>query len=86
MKDFLLNWNYKKQIIAEAMCYSCMAMVGNAWLGKKPSEKEKTLCPAKIYRQMPLKQKCFNCALLGCFAIDMTASYFLLRYFKRKLV
>ncbi|MGI6728011.1 MAG: hypothetical protein ACOX4P_05570 [Anaerovoracaceae bacterium] len=85
MKNFLLNWNYKKQLAAEVMGYGCIAMIGNAWLGKKSTEKEKTLCPQKAIKQMPKKQKCFNGLLISCFITDVTASYFLLRYLQNKI-
>lgn len=85
MKNFLINWNFKKQMITEVMGYGCIAMIGNAFLGKKLPEKEKTLCPKKAIQQMPGKQKCFNGVLLGCFIADITASYFLLKYLQKKI-
>ena len=88
MKEFLLNWNYKKHIIAELLFYGSIGVIGNSVLGKKSwgkLDKEKLKCPVKTCRQMTKKQKCFNCALLGCLAIDMTASYFLLKCIKKKL-
>ncbi len=85
MKNFLLNWNYKKQIVAEIMAYGCLAMIGNAWLGKKDAECEKVLSPVKMVEQMPKKQKCFNALLLSCFVTDVAASVFLLKYLQSKL-
>ncbi len=85
MKNFLLNWNYKKQIVAEIMAYGCFAMIGNAWLGKKGSENEKVLSPLKIVEQMPRRQKCFNALLLSCFITDVAASVVLLKYLQNKI-
>ncbi len=85
MKNCLLNWNFKKQLIAEIICYGGVAAAGNAFLGKKQRMLRKTKNPKKIIQRMPKKQKIFNGVLFGCFAVDVTASYFLLKYLKEKL-
>jgi hypothetical protein len=83
MKNFIRNWDYKKHIAAEAMLYASMALVGNAFFAKGPGNGKKSSCLIEAYKAMPKKQKCFNHILLGCFAVDMTASYFLLKGLKK---
>ena len=83
MRNFIKNWNYKKHIAAEVMCYTSIALIGNAFFSKRSGRDEKSSCLIKTYKDMPKKQKCFNHILLGCFAVDMTASYFLLKVLKK---
>lgn len=85
MKNFILNWNFKKQLAAEIMTYGCLGMIGNAWLAKRSIGQEKTINPVKMIEEMPKRQKCFNGILLTCFVADVTASFFLLRYLKNKV-
>lgn len=85
MKNFLLNWNFKKHLAIEIMSYSCFAIIGNSWLAKKAPEQEKTLNPVTIIEQMPKRQKCFNAVLLSCFLTDLTASFCFLRYLRNKI-
>ena len=85
MKNFLLNWNFKKQIVAETIGYGGIAIIGNILLGKCRSSQPKAKNPKQLIEQMPKKQKYFNGIVLSCFAADVTASYFLLKYIKEKL-
>jgi hypothetical protein len=85
MKNFLLNWNFKKQIVAETLGYGSIAIIGNILLGKCRSSQEKAKNPKQLVQQMPKKQKYFNGVVLSCFIADATASYFLLKYIKEKL-
>lgn len=86
MKQFLLNWNYKKQLITEILGYASLAVIGNSMFSKGDEEKEKTINPVEAYQQMPKAQKYFNAALLGCFATDITASYLLLKWLKKNFL
>ncbi len=83
MKNFIRNWNFKKQMVAESMFYSSVALIGNAFFEKKSGGAEKLLNPVKACVDMPKRQKCFNLILFGCFVADMTASCFLLKYMKK---
>lgn len=84
MKQFLLNWNYKKQFITEVLGYGCIALVGNSLLGKKEDPEANTKNPVKLVQQMPKMQKVFNGVLLGTMAVDMTASFLMLKWLKKK--
>ncbi len=83
MKNFIKNWSYPKHVATEAMLYTSMALIGNAFFGKGAEPGEKTLCPAKAYKDMPKRQKCFNHIVVGCFIADITAGYFLLKGLKK---
>ena len=85
MKDFLLNWNFKKQLVAEIICYGAVAGIGNTLLWRRRPVKKKTKDPRQLICQMPKKQKYFNGIVAGCFIADLTASYFLLAHIKNKL-
>lgn len=83
MKTFVKNWNFKKHIAAESMFYASVALIGNAFF-KKPEKIEGVRdCPLLACKNMPKKQKIFNCSLLSCFAIDLLAGYCLLKGLKR---
>jgi hypothetical protein len=84
MKQFLLNWNFKKQLITEILGYAALAIVGNSLFSKGSEEKPKTINPIATYQQMTKTQKYFNGALIGTFAVDLTASYLLLKWMKKK--
>lgn len=84
MKNFVRNWDLKKHVAAVSMFYASMALVGNAFFSKKKViSDEKSCCPVKVYKEMPKSQKCFNGIILGCFAVDMTVSYLLLKGLKK---
>jgi len=89
MKEFLLKWNYKKHLLAEALFYGSIATLGNALFFKKGKIKKvvhrKSKNPGALLRSMPKKQKTFNLCLLSVFAADLTASYFLLKHIQKKL-
>lgn len=84
MKQFLLNWNYKKQFITEVLGYGYIALVGNSLLGNKDNSEEKTKNPVKLVQRMPKKQKIFNGVLLTTMAVDMMASFLMLKWLKKK--
>lgn len=81
MRNFVKNWDFKKHVAAETMFYTSIAMIGNAFF-KKPAE-TKSNCPMTVCRNMPKKQRIFNGILFGCFLIDMTAGYCLLKKLKK---
>lgn len=37
----------------------------------------------EVYKNMPKKQKTFNCMLISCMVVDLTAGYFLLKGLKK---
>lgn len=83
MKTFIKNWNFKKHIVAESMFYTSVAIIGNAFF-KKPEKKDDVRdCPIVTCKNMPKKQKIFNCSLLSCFAVDLVAGYCLLKGLKK---
>ena len=79
MKNFIRNWDLKKHIAAETMFYTSIALVGNALLGSSEKRIDRKSCPVEACRNMPKKQKIFNCALLGCFAVDLIGGYCLIK-------
>ncbi len=83
MKNFIKNWDLKKHIAAETMFYASMALVGNALLASGEKDDSKGFCPVETCRNMPKKQKIFNCALLSCFAVDLVGGYCLLKGLKK---
>lgn len=85
MKQFLLNWTYKKQLIAEILLYGSIAVVGNSFFGKGQSEGKKSIHPLTVYKQMGKGQKILNAAIGGCFLLDMSVGYLLLNSLKKKL-
>lgn len=85
MREFLLKWNYKKQLVAELITYGSISAIVNTLLWKKRPVKKKLTSPKSVATQMPKKQKIFNMVLFGVFAADLTASFFLLKHLKKKL-
>ncbi len=83
MKNFIKNWTYQKHIVAETLCYASIALVGNAFFSRIPVKSEKSCCPAEAFKNMPKKQKTFNCMLISCMVVDYTASYFILKGLKK---
>jgi len=84
MKNFLGNWDYKKHTIAVTAFYLGTAIVGNAFLKHKNQEDEKSPCPAAACYRMTKKQRIFNSILAACYSIDMSATYLILKHFKKK--
>ena len=82
-EEFHSQLELQKHIAAETMFYASIALVGNAFFAKKAGSDEKSCCLVKAYKGMPKKQKCFNHLLLGCYAVDMTVSYLLLKGLKK---
>ncbi|MEG1929708.1 MAG: hypothetical protein RR131_01085 [Anaerovorax sp.] len=83
-KKFLQNWSYPKHATAVSGLYLGMATLGNAFLGKEVPADEKSLCPANICKQMTKKQWVFNGILTGLYAVDMSATYLILRHYKKQ--
>lgn len=84
MSNFLQNWNYVKHAIAVSGFYLGTAIVGNAFLGKKVPEDEKSLCPLTVCKQMTKKQWVFSGILSGLYCIDMSVTYIVLKHFKKQ--
>lgn len=84
MRRFLENWNYKKHAVAVSSLYLGIAVIGNAFLGKKVSKDEKSLNPVNISRQLTKKQWIFNGILTGLYSIDMSLTYCVLNHFKKQ--
>jgi hypothetical protein len=84
MRNFLQNWYYKKHATAVTGIYLGVSIIGNAVLGKKVPEDEKSLCPVNICKQMTKKQWLFNGLAIGCYSLDMSLSYIILNHFKKQ--
>ena len=84
MRNFLQNWNYIKHATAITSFYIGFAIVGNAFLGKKIPEDEKSLCPASVCKHMTKKQWIFGGILTGMYSIDMSLTYIGLKHFKKQ--
>lgn len=84
MKRFLENWNYKKHAAAVSAFYVGLAVIGNAFFGKKVAKDEKSLNPINIGKQMTTKQWIFNGILAGCYSIDMSATFCVLKHLKKQ--
>ncbi len=84
MNHFLENWNYGKHAAATSGLYLGLAVLGNAILGKKIPEDEKSLCPVEVCKHMTKSQKIFDGILAGCYAVDMTVTYFVIRHFQKQ--
>lgn len=84
MNNFLENWNFKKHITAVSSFYLGAAVIGNALFGKKIPEDEKSMCPVEICKHMPKGQKVFDGILAGCYAVDLTVTYFVIRHFQKQ--
>ena len=84
VKRFLENWNYKKHAVSVSCFYLGIAMVGNAFLGRKVPKDEKSLNPVNVCRQMTKKQWIFNGVLTGMYSIDMSLAYCLIDHYKKQ--
>lgn len=84
MKRFLENWNYKKHAVAVSSFYLSIAVVGNAFFGKKVPKDERSLHPANVCRQMTAKQWLFNGILAGLYSIDMSLTYYAINRYKKQ--
>ncbi|HWQ79650.1 MAG TPA: hypothetical protein VN381_12565 [Anaerovoracaceae bacterium] len=84
MRKFLENWDYKKHAAAVSGFYLGVALVGNAFLGKKVPKDEKSLHPANVCRHMTTKQWIFNGVLAGLYCIDMSLTYCVINHFKKQ--
>lgn len=84
MRKFLENWNYKKHAVAVSSLYLGIAVIGNAFLGKKVPKDEKTLNPIHISKQLTKKQWIFNGILTGLYSIDMSLTYCLLKHLRKQ--
>lgn len=84
MRNFLENWNYKKHAAAVSGFYLGAAIIGNSFLGKKIPRDEKSANPVTVAKQMTKKQWIFDGILLGCYSLDMSLTYCILRHFKKQ--
>lgn len=84
MRKFLENWNYKKHAVAVSSLYLGIAVIGNAFLGKKVSKDEKSINPIHICKQLTTKQWIFNGVLTGLYSLDMSLTYCILSHFKKQ--
>lgn len=84
MRNFLMNWNYKKHAASVSSIYAGIAILGNAVLGKPVPKDERSSCPVIVCRQMTNKQHIFNGILAVCYALDMTLTFFLLDHKKKQ--
>ena len=84
MRNFLMNWNYKKHAVAMSSLYLGLAVIGNAIFGKRVPADEKSGNPAVVCRQMTNKQHIFNGLMSIGFALDMTLGYFILDHHKKQ--
>jgi hypothetical protein len=84
MRKFLENWNYKKHAVAVTSFYIGVAMIGNAFLGKKVPKDEKSLNPINVCKQLTTKQRIFNGILTGLYSIDMSLTYCIINHYKKQ--
>ena len=84
MSRFLQNWTYPKHAVACTGLYLGFHIMGNALLGKKIPEDEKSLNPIEICKHMTKKQKVFNVALCCFYAFDMSVTYQVINHFKKQ--
>jgi len=84
MSRFVQNWTYPKHAATVSGLYLGLSLAGNAFLGKKIPEDEKSLHPGEICRNMTKKQKVFNLILCGCYAVDMSVTYLVIKHFKKQ--
>lgn len=84
MRNFLQSWNYKKHATAVTGIYLGLSVIGNAFLGKKVPEDEKSLFPLTVCKQMTKKQWVFNGILTGMYSLDMSLGYILLNHMKKQ--
>jgi len=84
MRNFLENWNYKKHAVAVTGIYLGVAMIGNSFLGKKVPKDEKSYNPVTVAKQMTKKQWIFDGILFGCYSVDMSLTYCILKHFKKQ--
>ncbi len=84
MSHFIENWTYPKHAATFTGLYVGLAVAGNALLGKKIPEDEKSLCPSDVCNHMTKKQKVFNVILGGCYVIDMSVTYIVINHFKKQ--
>ncbi len=84
MSRLLENWTYPKHIAAFSGLYLGLAVAGNALLGKKIPEDEKSLNPCEICSHMTKKQKVFNIILSGCYAVDISVTYLIINHFRKQ--
>ena len=84
MRKFLENWNYKKHAIAVSSLYLGIAVIGNAFFGKKISKDEKSLNPINISRHMTKKQWIFDGILTSLYSIDMSLTYCIINHYKKQ--
>jgi len=84
MRRFLENWNYKKHAAAVSGIYLGIALIGNAFLGKKIPKDEKSLHPAAICRNMTIRQRIFNGVLADLYCFDMSVTYGVINHFKKQ--
>ncbi len=84
MRNFLMNWNYKKHATAVSGFYLGIFVLGNSFFGKKVPSDEKSICPVTVCKQMTNKQHIFNGILTVLYSLDMTLSFFLLNYWKKQ--
>jgi hypothetical protein len=84
MRRFLENWNYQKHAAAVSGIYLGIAVIGNAFLGKKVPKDEKSINPVNICKQMTTKQWVFNGILTGFYSLDMSLTYCIINHFKKQ--
>lgn len=84
MVRFLENWDYKKHAAAISGFYLGIAIIGNAFLGRKVPNDEKSLNPVNICRHMTMKQRVFNGIITGLYSIDMSLTYCIINHFKKQ--
>ena len=84
MVRFLENWNYKKHAVAVSSFYLGVAVIGNAFLGKKVPKDEKSINPVTICKQLTTKQWIFNGVITGLYSIDMSLTYCIINHFKKQ--
>jgi len=84
MRKFLENWNYKKHAVAVSSIYLGVALIGNAFFGKKVPKDEKSLNPVNVCKHMTTKQWIFNGIVTGLYSIDMSLTYCVINHFKKQ--
>lgn len=86
MKDLILSWNYKKHASLVTSFYVLLLLIGNLTIGTfKKLKKTKGKPLSKKIKKLSSREKQFNLVLLGCYAIDMTITYQLIKLLKNRI-
>lgn len=84
MRNFLMNWNYKKHAVSVSSIFFGLFILGNSFFGKPVPKDEKSYCPMTLCKQMTNKQHVFNGMLAVAYALKMTLGFFVVDHWKKQ--